>query len=121
MEQKSVVVDVTSLAKREEHPPIIGAPMTDCVIEGVNTSSETITILSYLGYRPLVTVTMSSRFAFNFIMDKANRKKILCWNPSDIESSRLSSYVKGLLLKRPRSEDIKDTDRNAAKEYLKDD
>ena len=144
MEQKKLdlvkLLEQRPPKEKKYRPPVVGTPMTDCVIEGVTTEPETIAILSYLGYRPLVAVTMSSRYAFNFTMERKTRKKILCWKPTDNESSCLGTYINGVIqkmaaskaaaLNSPKKDEVReesskdakeedDKDKVAAEEYLR--
>ncbi len=86
-------------AVKKYNPPQFGDSKYEGIIPGVKGINEQIAILSYLPYKWLIHVAKSSRFAYNMIMHRPTRKKILSWKPDKDDETKLSNYINNAINK----------------------
>ena len=73
--------------------PNFGEPTAMGIIKDLKGIEEQIAVLSYLPYKSLINVAKSSKYAFNFIMHRPTRKRILCWKPEKEDETKINNYI----------------------------
>ena len=80
------------LKKNLYNPLNFGPASATGIMDGLYGDNPQIAVLSYLPYRDLVNVAQMSRSAYNFIIPRETRRKILCWKPSKEDETKMHNY-----------------------------
>ena len=86
--------------KKLYNPPNFGDSAQNGIIKGLSGSNEQIAVLSYLNYVDLINVAKSSKYAYNLIMPRKTRMRILCWKPSKEDETKMQNLVMGYINKK---------------------
>ena len=77
--------------------PQTGEATTDRIFADLKGVNEQVAVLSYLQYGDLIRLAKTGRAAFQFIMDRPTRIKIMSWKPDEAMQAKKDNYIANLI------------------------
>ena len=92
--------EVKKKIEKKYKVPDLGETSAKCIFKDLEGMEEQIAVLSYLPYKSLINVAKTSKFAFQFIMDRPTRKLILSWKPAKEDDTKIANYINDYINKK---------------------